>query len=62
MYLVLLRLRYPLYCKQDIFIFYIQWLIFLLIGNTMRAASLAMKSNGSKMTCVVPSRYGVLSW
>ncbi|EEB6543981.1 phenol hydroxylase, partial [Salmonella enterica subsp. enterica serovar Dublin] len=24
----------PLYCKQDIFIFYIQWLIFLLIGNT----------------------------
>ncbi|MDW1568373.1 hypothetical protein R7D93_24540, partial [Vibrio sp. YT-15] len=25
----------PLYCKQDIFIFYIQWLIFLLIGNTM---------------------------
>ncbi|EAW2993804.1 phenol hydroxylase, partial [Klebsiella pneumoniae] len=22
----------PLYCKQDIFIFYIQWLIFLLIG------------------------------
>ncbi|MCL0464303.1 hypothetical protein M3A14_26430, partial [Klebsiella pneumoniae] len=24
MYLVLLRLRYPLYCKQDIFIFYIQ--------------------------------------
>ncbi|ECC8268703.1 phenol hydroxylase, partial [Salmonella enterica] len=23
----------PLYCKQDIFIFYIQWLIFLLIGN-----------------------------
>ncbi|HHT1863084.1 TPA: hypothetical protein ACTYJ3_005809, partial [Klebsiella pneumoniae] len=36
MYLVLLRLRYPLYCKQDIFIFYIQWLIFLLIGNTMK--------------------------
>lgn len=26
----------PLYCKQDIFIFYIQWLIFLLIGNTMK--------------------------
>lgn len=24
------------YCKQDIFIFYIQWLIFLLIGNTMK--------------------------
>ncbi|MCV5531720.1 hypothetical protein OFN26_23460, partial [Escherichia coli] len=33
---LLLRLRYPLYCKQDIFIFYIQWLIFLLIGNTMK--------------------------
>ncbi|HEP1209441.1 TPA: hypothetical protein QEN11_23640 [Stenotrophomonas maltophilia] len=27
---------FPLYCKQDIFIFYIQWLIFLLIGNTMK--------------------------
>ena len=26
----------PLYCKQDIFIFYIQWFIFLLIGNTMK--------------------------
>ena len=26
----------PFYCKQDIFIFYIQWLIFLLIGNTMK--------------------------
>ncbi|EFY9068934.1 hypothetical protein CUA48_11980 [Shigella boydii] len=26
----------PLYSKQDIFIFYIQWLIFLLIGNTMK--------------------------
>ncbi|MBJ3871707.1 replication protein C, partial [Salmonella enterica subsp. enterica serovar Kentucky] len=26
----------PLYCKQDIFIFYIQWLIFLLIRNTMK--------------------------
>ncbi|HBD3808917.1 hypothetical protein AB7146_22700 [Providencia rettgeri] len=26
----------PLYCKQDIFIFYIQWLIFLLIGNIMK--------------------------
>jgi hypothetical protein len=24
--------------------------------------SLAMKSSGSKITCVVPSRYGVLSW
>ncbi|EDN5567222.1 hypothetical protein C9U36_22995 [Salmonella enterica subsp. enterica serovar Enteritidis] len=23
-------------CQQDIFIFYIQWLIFLLIGNTMK--------------------------
>ncbi len=30
------RLTPPLYCKQDIFIFYIQWLIFLLIGNTMK--------------------------
>jgi hypothetical protein len=28
--------EFPLYCKQDIFIFYIQWLIFLLIGNTMK--------------------------
>lgn len=28
--------HYPLYCKQDIFIFYIQWLIFLLIGNIMK--------------------------
>jgi len=27
-----------------------------------RAASRAMKSNGSKMTWVVPSRYGVFSW
>lgn len=27
---------FPFYCKQDIFIFYIQWLIFLLIGNTMK--------------------------
>jgi hypothetical protein len=26
----------PLYCKQAIFIFYIQWLIFLLNGNTMK--------------------------
>jgi hypothetical protein len=31
-----LVLRIPFYCKQDIFIFYIQWLIFLLIGNTMK--------------------------
>ncbi|MGI3282892.1 hypothetical protein ACRVCX_18870, partial [Acinetobacter baumannii] len=30
------KLLLPLYCKQDIFIFYIQWLIFLLIGNTMK--------------------------
>lgn len=30
------RVLFPLYCKQDIFIFYIQWLIFLLIGNTMK--------------------------
>lgn len=30
------RRLFPLYCKQDIFIFYIQWLIFLLIGNTMK--------------------------
>ena len=30
------RKENPLYCKQDIFIFYIQWLIFLLIGNTMK--------------------------
>ncbi|EJS83729.1 hypothetical protein AAUPMC_20961, partial [Pasteurella multocida subsp. multocida str. Anand1_cattle] len=30
------RLTPPIYCKQDIFIFYIQWLIFLLIGNTMK--------------------------
>ncbi|ENW02129.1 hypothetical protein F938_00240 [Acinetobacter bereziniae LMG 1003 = CIP 70.12] len=30
------RRQGPLYCKQDIFIFYIQWLIFLLIGNTMK--------------------------
>ncbi len=34
----------------------------LTLGFGTRAASLAMKSNGSKMTCVVPSRYGVLSW
>ncbi|OSJ79719.1 replication protein RepC, partial [Salmonella enterica subsp. enterica serovar Newport str. SHSN010] len=27
---------FVVYCKQDIFIFYIQWLIFLLIGNTMK--------------------------
>ena len=27
-----------------------------------RAASRAMKSRGSKMTCVVPSRYGVFNW
>lgn len=27
---------YPARRKQDIFIFYIQWLIFLLIGNTMK--------------------------
>lgn len=32
----------------------------LTLGFGTRAASLAMKSNGSKMTCVVPSRYGVL--
>jgi hypothetical protein len=31
-------------------------------GLGTRAASRAIKSNGSKMTCVVPSRYGVLSW
>lgn len=30
------RVCIPLYCKQDIFIFYIQWLIFLLIGNIMK--------------------------
>ncbi|WP_342157486.1 hypothetical protein, partial [Proteus mirabilis] len=30
------QISIPLYCKQDIFIFYIQWLIFLLIGNTMK--------------------------
>ena len=34
----------------------------LTLGFGTGAASLAMKSNGSKMTCVVPSRYGVLSW
>lgn len=34
--LPLLAESLPLYCKQDIFIFYIQWLIFLLIGNTMK--------------------------
>tara|TARA_R110002096_G_scaffold29388_6_gene88424 strand:+ start:2380 stop:2637 length:258 start_codon:yes stop_codon:yes gene_type:complete len=26
----------PLYYQQDIFIFYFQWLILLLIGNTMK--------------------------
>jgi hypothetical protein len=31
-------------------------------GLGTRAASRAMKSSGSKMTCVVPSRYGVFSW
>ncbi len=30
-------------------------------GFGTSAASRAMKSRGSKMTCVVPSRYGVLS-
>ena len=34
----------------------------LTLGLGTRAASRAMKSSGSKMTCVVPSRYGVLSW
>ncbi|KNZ85838.1 hypothetical protein AKG16_15240 [Morganella morganii] len=33
---ILIGALFPLYCKQDIFIFYIQWLIFLLIGNTMK--------------------------
>jgi hypothetical protein len=32
------------------------------IGFGTRAASRAMKSGGSKMTCVVSSRYGVFSW
>ena len=31
-------------------------------GLGTRAASRAMKSSGSKMTCVVPSRYGVFNW
>ena len=31
-------------------------------GFGTKAASLAMKSSGSKMTCVVPSRYGVFNW
>jgi hypothetical protein len=31
-------------------------------GFGTRAASREMKSSGSKMTCVVPSRYGVFSW
>jgi len=31
-------------------------------GFATRAASRAMKSSGSKMTWVVPSRYGVFSW
>ena len=30
-------------------------------GLGTKATSRAMKSSGSKMTCVVPSRYGVLS-
>lgn len=33
----------------------------LILGLGTRAASRAMKSSGSKMTCVEPSRYGVLS-
>ena len=33
----------------------------LTLGLGTRATSRAMKSSGSKMTCVVPSRYGVLS-
>jgi len=33
----------------------------LTLGLGTRAASLAMKSTGSKMTCVVPSRTGVFS-
>jgi hypothetical protein len=31
------------------------------LGLGTSAANLAMKSSGSKMTCVVPSRYGVFS-
>lgn len=31
-------------------------------GFGTKAASRAMKSSGSKMTCVVPSRYGVFNW
>ena len=34
----------------------------LTFGLGTEVASRAMKSNGSKMTWVVPSRYGVLSW
>jgi len=32
----LTRCLFPLYCKRAIFISYIQWLIFLQIGNTMK--------------------------
>lgn len=39
----------PLYCKQDIFIFYIQWLIFLLIGNTMKNTMLRKGGNAANL-------------
>jgi hypothetical protein len=32
------------------------------MGLANSTARQAMKSSGSKITCVVPSRYGVVSW
>ncbi|WHJ23010.1 hypothetical protein QL154_01295 (plasmid) [Escherichia coli] len=55
----------PLYCKQDIFIFYIQWLIFLLIGNTMKKYHAQKRLNNILKNCLLSAAaqlHRPLSW